>query len=217
MITAGVGLDDAGINGEALAFNQTSVHAGPYHRFKDLAQEVAVAETAVAIHRECRVIRHRVVKIEPTEPPIRHVHLDFLAQPPLEADAVAIADDQHSDHKLGINRRPANVAIEGCELLPKLNQYPRHDRINPPQQMARRDAPFKVEQVKQLALIARLSTQHGKPPPAECRQPTESLFVKNHEPFFNAIGQSRTSSPLCNSRRHAPSGVMTMPNPSTAA
>src|SRR5213079_1576479 len=81
MITAGVGLHDAGINGEALAFNQTSVHAGPYHRFKDLAQEVTVAETAMAIHRECRVIRHRVVKIEPTEPPIRHVHLDFLAQP----------------------------------------------------------------------------------------------------------------------------------------
>src|SRR6476620_2065775 len=124
MITAGVGLHDAGINGEALAFNQTSVHAGPYHRFKDLAQEVTVAETAVAIHRECRVIRHRVVKIEPTEPPIRHVHLDFLAQPPLEADAVAI----------------------GCELLPKLNQYPRHDRIDPPQQMARR--PSEVEQVK---------------------------------------------------------------------
>src|SRR6202030_980803 len=30
-------------------------------------------------------------------------------------------------------------------------------------------------------------------------------------------GNSRTSSPLSNSRRHAPSGVMTMPNPSTAA
>src|SRR5262249_14932775 len=165
MITAGVGLHDAGMSGEALAFKKTSVHAGPYHRFKDSAQEVTVAETAVAIHRECRVIRHRVVKIEPTEPPIRHVHFDFLAQPPLEADAVAIPDDQHSDHKLGINRRPANVAIEGCELLPKLNQYPRHDRIDPPQQIARRDAPFEVEQVKQLALIARLSTHHGKPPP----------------------------------------------------
>src|SRR5271169_2052269 len=81
------------------------------HRFKDLTQEVTVAETAVAINRECRVIRHLVVKIEPTEPPISHVHLDFLAQPPLEADAVAIGDDQHSDHKLGINRRPV-----GCYL-----------------------------------------------------------------------------------------------------
>ena len=79
-------------------------------------QEVTVAETAVAIHRECRVIRHRVVKIEPTEPPIRHVPLDFLAQPPLEADAVAVAHDQHPDHELGIDRRSADVAIKGRQL-----------------------------------------------------------------------------------------------------
>jgi hypothetical protein len=40
--------------------------------------------------------------------------------------------------------------------------------------MARRDAPSEVEQVKQLALIARLSTHHGKPPPlnAACRRIT---------------------------------------------
>jgi hypothetical protein len=31
--------------------------------------------------------------------------------------------------------------------------------------MARWNAPFEVEQVKQLALIARLSTHHGKSPP----------------------------------------------------
>jgi hypothetical protein len=94
MVMAGVGLHHAGINGEAVAFNQTSVHAGPYHRFKDLAQEATVPETAVAIDRECRVIRHLVVKVEPTESSIRHVQLDFLAQPPLVANAIAIADDQ---------------------------------------------------------------------------------------------------------------------------
>jgi hypothetical protein len=43
------------------------------------------------------------------------------------------------DHKLGINRRPANVAIEGRELLAKLNQYPCHHRVDPAQQMARWD------------------------------------------------------------------------------
>ncbi|MGA2313574.1 MAG: hypothetical protein ABSF87_14575 [Xanthobacteraceae bacterium] len=47
----------------------------------------------------------------------------------------------------------------------KLNLYPCHDRIDPAQQMARWDAPFEIEQVKQLALIARLPTYHGKPPP----------------------------------------------------
>jgi hypothetical protein len=50
---------------------------------------------------------------------------------------------------------------------------------------------LKVEQVKQLALIAGLSTHHGKPPSLAAVQPTESLFAENHEPFFNNIGHSR--------------------------
>ena len=96
MITAGLGLHDAGINGEALAFNQTSVHAGPYHRFKDLAQEVTVAETAVRFTENVQdQARHRLDRA--AEPSIRHVHLDSPAQPPLERMLVAIADDQHSD------------------------------------------------------------------------------------------------------------------------
>jgi hypothetical protein len=41
-----------------------------------------------------------------------------------------------------------------------------------------------------LALIARLPTHHGKPPPL-MSQATESLFAENHEHFFNSIGQTR--------------------------
>src|SRR5476651_276518 len=32
--------------------------------------------------------------------------------PPLQADAEAVADEQHSDHELGINREAADCAIE---------------------------------------------------------------------------------------------------------
>jgi hypothetical protein len=42
-----------------------------------------------------------------------------------------------------------------------------------------------------LALIDRLPTHHGKPPP-RMSQATESLFVENHEYFFNSIGQKQT-------------------------
>jgi hypothetical protein len=49
--------------------------------------------------------------------------------------------------------------------------------------MARRYASFEVEQIKQLALIARLSTHHGKPPPPNhladgitVRQKSRALF-----------------------------------------
>ena len=130
----------------------------------------------MAIDRERRVIGHLVVKIEATKPAVRKVKVDLLAQPPLGADAVAIADNQHPDHKLGIDRGPANVAVEGRQLVAKLSQYPGHHRIDPPQQVANRDAPFEVEQVKQLALIAGL-----RPITANLRrrilQMTELLFA----------------------------------------
>ena len=129
------------------------------------------------------MIRHLVVEIEAAKPPVRKVKFELFAQPPLEADAIAIADDQHSDHKLGINRRPANVAIEWRKLLANLNQYPCHDRIDPAQQMVRWDAPFEVEQVKQLALIARLSTHHGKPLPLNASSRRNHCSPKITSPF----------------------------------
>jgi hypothetical protein len=132
------------------------------------------------------VIGHLVVEIEAAKPPVRKVKFELFAQPPLEADAVAIADDQHPDHKLGINRRPAYIAIEGCELLAKLKQYPCHNRIDPAQQMARWDAPLEVEQVKQLALIARLSTHHGKPPPLGASSRRNHCSSKITSPFSTA-------------------------------
>jgi hypothetical protein len=136
------------------------------------------------------MIRHLVVEIEAAKPPVRKVKFELFAQPPLEADAIAIADDQHSDHKLGINRRPANVAIEGRKLLANLNQYPCHDRIDPAQQMIRWDAPFEVEQVKQLALIARLSTHHGKPLPLNASSRRNHCSPKITSPFSTPSASS---------------------------
>ena len=49
------------------------------------------------------------------------VKFDLLAQLPLGADAVAIADDQHRI-TLGIDRRSADVAVEGRRLVPELYQ-----------------------------------------------------------------------------------------------
>ena len=79
--------------------------------------DVAVAESAMAIDRERRVVGNVVVKIESTEPSISSVQFDFLAQLPLKADAIAVAHDQHPDRQLGVDRRPAEAAIEGLQLL----------------------------------------------------------------------------------------------------
>src|SRR5258707_12942289 len=68
-------------------------------------------------------------------------------------------------HELRVDRRSTDVAIERCQLLAQVSQHLHYDRIDPAQEMARRNAPFEVEQIEQLALIARLPTHHGKPPP----------------------------------------------------
>src|SRR4051794_1714946 len=141
-----------------------------------MAQDVAVAEPPMAVDRERRVIRNLVIEVEPAEPPICEVHLDLLAQSPLEADSIAVAHDQHPDHQLRINRRPTDLAVEGSQLLAQVSQHLRHHRIDPAQQMARRNAFFEVEQVKQLALIDRLPTHHGKPPPPVA--PADGITVR---------------------------------------
>ena len=73
---------------------------------------IALAETAVAVLREGRMVGHLAFQTQPTKPPIGQVEVHLLAQPPLRADAIAVAHQQHPDHQLRINRRPASGAIE---------------------------------------------------------------------------------------------------------
>jgi hypothetical protein len=66
----------------------------------------------VAIDGEVRVVRHFVVEIESTEPPISEVQLNFLTKPSLKAHALAVAHNQHPQHELRIDRRSPNIAVE---------------------------------------------------------------------------------------------------------
>jgi hypothetical protein len=61
--------------------------------------------------------------------------------------------------------------------------------------MARWDAPFEVEQVKQLALIARLSTHHGKPPPLNAASRRNHCSPKITSPFSTLSSQSGSGTP----------------------
>jgi hypothetical protein len=58
------------------------------------------------------VIRDPVGQIEPAKPAIRQVQMHLLAQTPFRPDAEAIANQQHTDQKFGIDRRATRVAIE---------------------------------------------------------------------------------------------------------
>src|SRR5262249_25047747 len=144
-IPAGVRLHDARIDGKAFALDQASVHTSPHHRLEHTAQEVAVAEAAVPIDRECRMVGYGVVQIEAATPTVSEMQFDLLAQASFEADAIAVAYDQHPNHELGVDRGPTNLAIEGRELLAHVRKQLRHDRIDPTQEMARRNAFLEVE------------------------------------------------------------------------
>jgi hypothetical protein len=55
----------------------------------------------------------------------------------------------------------ANAPVKRHRRRYKSRNFPRYHWIDPAQQMARRNAPFEIEKVKQLALIALPPTHHG--------------------------------------------------------
>jgi hypothetical protein len=51
------------------------------------------------------------------KPAIRQIEVNLVAKPPLGPDAHAVADDQHSDHQLRINRVPSKLTVKGLQCL----------------------------------------------------------------------------------------------------
>src|SRR5262249_31134527 len=66
--------------------------------------------------------------------------------------------------ELGVDRRPADLAVEEPQLLAKVSHYPRHHRIDAAKKMVPRNTTFEVEEIEQLALIDILPTHHDPPP-----------------------------------------------------
>src|SRR4029078_5531220 len=121
------------------------------------------------------------------------MQLELLSKPPLKANAIAVANDEHADHQLGVDRWPADLAVVRHQLLPKLSQYTPHNRIDAAQEMALRDAFLEVEEIEQLPLIDRMPTHHDPPPPlkASTKRNHDSPIITSD--FFNSIGQIRKS------------------------
>jgi hypothetical protein len=94
------------------------------------------------------VVRNLVLQIELAEPAVRQVQLDFLTQLALRTDAVTVADDENPDHQLGVDRRAADVAVVGLQLLVQFGQRHRYEDVHPPQQVVLRDAIFEPELVE---------------------------------------------------------------------
>jgi len=117
-----VGHDHARVDRERFAADKPFPDAPCDHGLEQLAQKIALAETAMPVLGKGRVVGHIAVEPQSAEPAIGQIKVDLVAQPPLRANAEAIADDQHPDHQLWINRGPPNVAVVRPQMRPQLGQ-----------------------------------------------------------------------------------------------
>ena len=104
------------------------------------------------------MIRHLARQAEPAEPSVAQVQMDLLAQPAFRADAVAVADDQHPDQQLGVDRRPAGCAVEWRQMCPNIAKI--DEAVDRSQHMVERHMLLDRELVKQSTLIHLPLTHH---------------------------------------------------------
>ena len=79
--------DNAGVDCESRAPDDPFFHAARHHGLEELAQEIALAEAAMAVLGKRRMIRDVAIEPQPTKPAIRQIEMDLLAQPTLRTNA----------------------------------------------------------------------------------------------------------------------------------
>ena len=135
------------------------------------------------------MIGHRAVEPEAAEPAVSEVEMHFLAQPPLRADAERVADNQHADHQLGVDRWPPRLAVVRPQMLANARQV--DEPVDRAQQMIRRDVILEAEAVKQRLLHHRPLAHHQ--PVSRFGRSIESEHHPNFKrAFFNTIRPSQS-------------------------
>src|SRR5205814_2202000 len=147
--------------------DQALIDAPLQHRLEQAPQQIAVAEAAVAVLREGRMIGHFAVETQSTKPAIRQVEVHLLAQSPLRANAKAVADDQHANQQLRVDRWPTHLAVERRQFLPQPVEF--DEAIDRPQQVLLRHMPFERKLVKQSLLLDSPFPHHCTSPPPHNR------------------------------------------------
>lgn len=92
------------------------------------------------------MIGHIAFEPEAAEPAIAQVQMHFLAKAALRADAEALADEQHPDHQLGVDRRPADLAAKRTQMRPDIREI--DEPADGSRPMISRDVTLQAELVK---------------------------------------------------------------------
>src|SRR5215207_1491079 len=137
------------------------------------------------------MIGHVAVETQSTKPPICQVEVHLLAQAPFRADAEAVADDQHADQQLRIDRRPTDGAVKRRQLLPQPIEF--YKSVDRAQQMRHRNMLLKRKLVKQSVLPDAVFPHHQthSDPPTGLNQLAPARATPY---FFNGIAPKRPSS-----------------------
>jgi hypothetical protein len=147
-----------------------------YHRLairrpESIPEDIALPEPTMPVAREGRVVRHLALETQPAEPSVGKVEVHLLAQPPLRANAHAVAHDQHPHHQRWIDRGAADGAIERPEFGPHALKI--EEQVDASQQVISGNVilePELVEQLRQLDLH-----------PHHRRVPLQPTAARNHD------------------------------------
>jgi hypothetical protein len=91
--------------------------------------------------------------------------VNLLAQPPLGSDAEAVADQQHPDQQLRVDRGTTRRAVKRSQIPPHLRQV--DEPVDRPQQVILRHMPLDRKLVEQRRLVdLPLAHHRRRPPPA---------------------------------------------------
>jgi hypothetical protein len=107
---------------------------------------------------ESRMVGHAAIKAKAAEPPIGQIEVNLFAEAPFRSNAKTIAHDQHSDHKLWVNRRTACRAVEIGQFPPQTSKL--DEPVDGAQQMISWNVPLQRKLIEQSSLFDLAMAHH---------------------------------------------------------
>jgi hypothetical protein len=118
----------------------TAKASPPTSSLEQVTKKIAIAEAAVSVFGEGRVVGHVAIEPQPAKPAIAQIEMNLVAQPPLGPDAIAVADQQHPDHQFWVDRGATYLAIVRLNVNPNARQI--DEPIDFAKHVVARDMPF---------------------------------------------------------------------------
>jgi len=139
-------------------------------------------EALVVGARECGVIGDLVLDAEAAEPMVGEVQLNLAAECAFRADREHIAENEHPDHQLRIDRRPPCMGVVRRQLTVDPGEI--QHRCDTSNLMVIRHHRVEIERIQQLALIVLAPPHHRTAPSMAASRKTESRFVASLKPVL---------------------------------